>query len=91
MITNCKCIKKLTWSDHEILIMCENYIFSSQVCLHSSVNSQLQRHQGRLREPVFFPTAEQNYQTLNDSIDMEVKSPCQYNVENTKNWRLYIF
>lgn len=54
---------KLTRSDHEILIMCENNIISSQVCLHSRVNSQQQNHQVRLREAVFFATAEQNYQT----------------------------
>lgn len=66
--------RKLTWSDHEILIMCENNIISSRVCLHSSVNSQLQSHQVCLRDAVFFPTAAQNYQTVNDSIDMQQKS-----------------
>lgn len=51
---------KLIRSDHE---MCENNIISSQVCLHSRVNSQQQNHQVHLREAVFFATAEQNYLT----------------------------
>lgn len=58
--------RKLTWSDHEILIMRENNIISSWGSLHSSVNSQLQSHQVRLRDAVFFPTAAQNYQTVNN-------------------------
>lgn len=64
-------LRKLTWS--EILLACENDIISSLVCLHSRVNSRLQSHHVHLRDAVFFPTAEQNYQPINDTIGMEDK------------------
>lgn len=79
--------RKLTQSDHEILIMCKNNIISIRVCLHSSVNSQLQSHQVRLREAVFFPTTEQNYQTLNDSIDMEESLQAVSN--SSTEWKMW--
>lgn len=33
-------LRKLTRSDHEVLLTCENNIISSRVCLHGGVNSQ---------------------------------------------------